>query len=95
MRLTAIVDEREAFADELDMLAGKYVPGKMAEFTKRVQSKDIPNLMKLQILGREFELRVQEKELFIKKLKGSSPDTKKLLHSLSANFRIKTLKREA
>ncbi|GJX64061.1 hypothetical protein Tco_0298404 [Tanacetum coccineum] len=67
--LTAIVDEREAFADELDMLAGKYVPGKMAEFTKQVQNKDIPNLMKLQILGREFEPRAQEKEFFIKKLK--------------------------
>ncbi|GJV21962.1 hypothetical protein Tco_1370982 [Tanacetum coccineum] len=70
MRLTAIVDEREAFADELDMLTGKYVTGKMAEFTKQVQNKDIPNLMKLQILGREFELRAQEKELFIEKLKG-------------------------
>ncbi|GKA61783.1 hypothetical protein Tco_0761302 [Tanacetum coccineum] len=71
MCLTVIVDEREAFADELDMLAGKYVSGKMAEFTKRVQSKDIPNLMKLQILGREFELRAQENELFIEKLKGN------------------------
>nr|GFA74144.1 hypothetical protein [Tanacetum cinerariifolium] len=29
MRLTAIMDEREVFADELDMLAGKYVPNKM------------------------------------------------------------------
>nr|GEV47465.1 uncharacterized mitochondrial protein AtMg00810-like [Tanacetum cinerariifolium] len=43
MRLTAIVDEREVFADELDMLAGKHV---------------------------EFEIRAQEKELFIEKLKG-------------------------
>ncbi|GKA37850.1 hypothetical protein Tco_0724415 [Tanacetum coccineum] len=68
-RLTAVVDEREAFADELDMLAGKYVAGKMAEFTKQVQNKDIPNLMKLQILGREFEPRAQEKEFFIEKLK--------------------------
>nr|GEY40460.1 hypothetical protein [Tanacetum cinerariifolium] len=34
MRLTAIVDERKVFADELDMLAGKYMPKKMAEFTK-------------------------------------------------------------
>ncbi|GJR32972.1 hypothetical protein Tco_1109204 [Tanacetum coccineum] len=67
--LTVVVDEREAFADELDMLARKYVPGKMVEFTKQVQSKDIPNLMKLQILGREFELRAKEKELFIEKLK--------------------------
>ncbi|GJR91987.1 hypothetical protein Tco_0215998 [Tanacetum coccineum] len=69
MRLTAIVDDREVFADELDMLAGKYAPDKMAEFTKQVQNKDVPNLMKLQILGREFELRAQEKELFIEKLK--------------------------
>ncbi|GJU79330.1 retrotransposon protein, putative, ty1-copia subclass [Tanacetum coccineum] len=67
-RLTAVVDEREAFVDELDMLAGKYVPSKMVGFTKQVQNKDIPNLMKLQILGREFELRAQEKELFIEKL---------------------------
>nr|GEZ52555.1 retrovirus-related Pol polyprotein from transposon TNT 1-94 [Tanacetum cinerariifolium] len=57
MRLTAIVDDIEFFADELDMLAGKHVPYKMAEFTKQVQNKDVPNLMKLQILGREFELR--------------------------------------
>ncbi|GKC38752.1 hypothetical protein Tco_1051136 [Tanacetum coccineum] len=71
MRLTAIVDEREVFADELDMLAGKYVPDKMVKFTKQVQNKDVPNLMKLQILGREFELRAQEKELFIEKLKGN------------------------
>ncbi|GJU16750.1 hypothetical protein Tco_1144716 [Tanacetum coccineum] len=69
MHLTAIVDEREAFADELDMLTGNYVPDKMAEFTKQVQNKDIPNLMKLRILGREFELRAQGKELFIEKLK--------------------------
>ncbi|GKE30991.1 hypothetical protein Tco_1450313 [Tanacetum coccineum] len=41
-RLTAVIDEREAFVDELDMLAGK-----------------------------EFELRAQEKELFIEKLKGN------------------------
>nr|GEW96300.1 hypothetical protein [Tanacetum cinerariifolium] len=59
MRLTAIVDEREVFADELDMLVGKYMLDKMAEFTKQVQNKDIPNLMKLQILGREFELKAQ------------------------------------
>nr|GFA69098.1 hypothetical protein [Tanacetum cinerariifolium] len=69
MRLTAIVDEREVFADTLGMLAGKHVPDKMAEFTKQVQNKDIPNLMKLQIFGREFELRTHEKEIFIEKLK--------------------------
>ncbi|GKB43227.1 hypothetical protein Tco_0888169, partial [Tanacetum coccineum] len=68
-RLTIVVDEREAFVDELDMLPEKYVPGNMVGFTKQVQNKDIPNLMKLQILRREFELRVQENELFIEKLK--------------------------
>nr|GEX42630.1 hypothetical protein [Tanacetum cinerariifolium] len=65
-RLTDVVDEREAFANKLDMLAGKYVLGKMVEFSKQIQSKDIPNLMKLQILGREFELRAQEKELLLR-----------------------------
>ncbi|GKA33002.1 hypothetical protein Tco_0719369 [Tanacetum coccineum] len=70
-RVTAIVDEREMFVDELDMLAGKHVPDKMVEFMKQVQGKDIPNLMKLQILKREFELRAQEKGIFIKKLKGN------------------------
>nr|GFD26267.1 hypothetical protein [Tanacetum cinerariifolium] len=33
-------------------------------FIKQVQGKDIPNLMKLQILGREFELRAQVKGIF-------------------------------
>ncbi|GJV28188.1 hypothetical protein Tco_1384636 [Tanacetum coccineum] len=47
------------------------VPGKMAEFMKQVQGKDILNLMKLQILQREFNPRAQEKELFIEKLKGN------------------------
>ncbi|GJY04880.1 hypothetical protein Tco_0370820 [Tanacetum coccineum] len=69
--LTAIIDERENFVDELNVLVGRSVPDKMAEFIKEVQSKDIPNLMKLQILGREFKLRAQEKDLFIEKLKGN------------------------
>nr|GEW43959.1 hypothetical protein [Tanacetum cinerariifolium] len=47
------------------------VPEKMAEFMKEIQGKYIHNLMKLQILGREFELRAQEKNLFIRKLKGN------------------------
>ncbi|GKE94607.1 hypothetical protein Tco_1579462 [Tanacetum coccineum] len=47
------------------------VPGKMAEFMRQVQSQDIPNLMKLQILEKEFELRAQEKGIFIEKLKGN------------------------
>ncbi|GKC28050.1 hypothetical protein Tco_1035344, partial [Tanacetum coccineum] len=70
-RLTAIVDRRDMFVDELDMLAGRHVPDKMADFMKEIQSKDIPNLLQLQILGREFQLRAQEKEIFIKKLKGN------------------------
>nr|GEW18536.1 hypothetical protein [Tanacetum cinerariifolium] len=69
--LTVVIDERENFFDELNVLVGRFVREKMAEFTKDVQSKDIPNLMKLQILGREFELRAQEKDLFIEKLKGN------------------------
>ncbi|GKB65375.1 hypothetical protein Tco_0921561 [Tanacetum coccineum] len=71
VRATAIVDERESFVDELDMLAGRPVPGKMDEFMRQVQGKDIPNLMKLQILGMEFELMAQEKGVFIEKLKGN------------------------
>ncbi|GJV30925.1 hypothetical protein Tco_1391325 [Tanacetum coccineum] len=70
-RVTAIVDQREMFVDELDMLVGRHVPDKMADFMKEIQGKDIPNLMKLQILGREFELRAQEKGIFIEKLKGN------------------------
>ncbi|GJT43410.1 hypothetical protein Tco_0952125 [Tanacetum coccineum] len=70
-RVTAIVDEGENFVDELDILAGRSVSGKMAEFMKQVQGKYIPNLMKLQIFGREFELRAREKGIFIEKLKGN------------------------
>nr|GEV79325.1 putative reverse transcriptase domain-containing protein [Tanacetum cinerariifolium] len=60
---------RENFVAELDMLVSKFMPGKMAEFMKETLNKDVPNLMKLQILGREFESRAREKDLFIKKLK--------------------------
>nr|GEW02735.1 hypothetical protein [Tanacetum cinerariifolium] len=42
---------------------------KMPEFIKETMNKDVSNLMKLQILGSEFELRAREKDLFIKKLK--------------------------
>nr|GEW72143.1 hypothetical protein [Tanacetum cinerariifolium] len=35
-RLTAIVDEKEAFADELNMLAARSMLGKMDEFMKQV-----------------------------------------------------------
>nr|GEW55541.1 hypothetical protein [Tanacetum cinerariifolium] len=66
-----VLFSKEAFIGELELLAYKFVPGKMAEFMKEIQDKDIPNLMKLQILGREFELRVREKDLFIEKLKGN------------------------
>ncbi|GKC20569.1 reverse transcriptase domain-containing protein [Tanacetum coccineum] len=69
--LTDVIDERENFVGELDMLVGRFVPEKMAEFMKETQGKDIPNLIKLQILGREFELRAREKDLFIAKLNGS------------------------
>ncbi|GJR70891.1 hypothetical protein Tco_0016956 [Tanacetum coccineum] len=70
-RLTAGIDERDNFKDELDVLAGRRVPEKMLEFVGVVQGKDILNLMKLQILEREFELRAQEKDIFIEKLKGN------------------------
>ncbi|GJX33438.1 hypothetical protein Tco_0243293 [Tanacetum coccineum] len=36
-RVTAIVDQREMFVDELDMLAGRHVPDKMADFMKEIQ----------------------------------------------------------
>nr|GEV30129.1 hypothetical protein [Tanacetum cinerariifolium] len=71
MRVSAIVDERVNFVNELDMLEPKLVPGKMAEFIKEIQDKDIQNLMKLQIIRSEFELRVREKDIFIEKLKGN------------------------
>ncbi|GJX48082.1 hypothetical protein Tco_0273272 [Tanacetum coccineum] len=70
-RATAIVDERESFVDKLEILVGRSVSGRMPEFMKQVQGKDIPNLMKLQILGRGFELRAREKGIFIEKLKGN------------------------
>nr|GFB70567.1 hypothetical protein [Tanacetum cinerariifolium] len=55
--LTDVIERKESFVAELEMLGGKFVPGKMAEFMKDTLNKDVPNLMKLQILGREFELR--------------------------------------
>nr|GEU98842.1 hypothetical protein [Tanacetum cinerariifolium] len=71
MRNAKVIDERWAFIGKLKMLAYKFVPGKMAEFMKEMHDKDIPKLIKLQILGREFELRAREKDLFIEKLKGN------------------------
>ncbi|GKB38866.1 hypothetical protein Tco_0883808 [Tanacetum coccineum] len=69
--LANVIDGRWTFVGELEMLAYKSMPGKMAEFMKEMQEKYIPNLMKLQILGRKFELRARKKDLFIKKLKGN------------------------
>nr|GFB71822.1 hypothetical protein [Tanacetum cinerariifolium] len=66
--VTAIVDERVLL---MDMLAPKFVLVTMAEFMKQIQSKDIPNMMKLQMVGREFELRAREKNIIVKKLKGN------------------------
>ncbi|GKB94031.1 hypothetical protein Tco_0980168 [Tanacetum coccineum] len=68
--LTAVIEEIEHLIDELDVLVDRFVPEKMAEFLKETLAKDTKKLMKLQILGREFELRAHEKNLFIKKLKG-------------------------
>nr|GEU63126.1 hypothetical protein [Tanacetum cinerariifolium] len=53
--LTDVIKRRENFVAELDMLVPKFVPRKMAEFMKETLNKDVPNLMKLQILGREFD----------------------------------------
>nr|GEU84164.1 hypothetical protein [Tanacetum cinerariifolium] len=69
--LTARIEEREYFIDELDILADRFEPEKMAEFMKETQEKDRNRLMRLQILGREFELRADENKHFIKKLKGN------------------------
>ncbi|GJY79069.1 hypothetical protein Tco_0484870 [Tanacetum coccineum] len=69
--LTARIEERECFIDELDILVDSFVPEKMAEFLKETQEKDRNRLMRLQILGREFELRADEKNQFMEKLKGN------------------------
>ncbi|GJY86887.1 hypothetical protein Tco_0500913 [Tanacetum coccineum] len=69
--LTARIEKREYFIDELDVLADRFVPEKMAEFMKETQEKERNRLMRLQILGREFELRADEKKHFIEKLKGN------------------------
>nr|GEV04251.1 hypothetical protein [Tanacetum cinerariifolium] len=69
--LTTVINGRWPFITELEVLSYKFVPGKMVEFMKEIQDKDVLNLMKLQILGREFQLRDREKDLFIQKLKGN------------------------
>ncbi|GKA11289.1 hypothetical protein Tco_0690722 [Tanacetum coccineum] len=69
--LTARIEEREYFIDELDVLVDMFVHEKMAKFLKENQEKDRNRLRRLQILGREFELRADEKNQFIEKLKGN------------------------
>ncbi|GKD15864.1 hypothetical protein Tco_1205022 [Tanacetum coccineum] len=69
--LTAVMEERDIFFDELNVLVGRFVPEKMAKFMKERQDKDTRNLIKLQILGREIELRAAKKNIFIEKLKGN------------------------
>ncbi|GJU87881.1 hypothetical protein Tco_1295427 [Tanacetum coccineum] len=69
--LTARIEEREYFIDELDVLVDRFVLGKMAEILKETQEKDRNKMMRLQILGREFELRADEKNQFIEKLRGN------------------------
>ncbi|GJX17325.1 putative reverse transcriptase domain-containing protein [Tanacetum coccineum] len=55
--LTIVIEEREHFINELDVLVDRFVLEKTAEFLKETHGKDTKKLMKLQILGREFELR--------------------------------------
>ncbi|GJW12562.1 hypothetical protein Tco_1578389 [Tanacetum coccineum] len=70
--LTARIEEMEYFIDELDSVSDVFVPEKMAKFMKETQEIDRNRLMRLQILGREFELRADEKNRFIEKLKGNA-----------------------
>nr|GEZ46795.1 hypothetical protein [Tanacetum cinerariifolium] len=69
--LTARIKEKEYFIDELDILVDRFVLEKMTEFLKKTQEKDRNRLMRVQILGREFELRADEKNQFIETLKGN------------------------
>ncbi|GKC46004.1 hypothetical protein Tco_1063726 [Tanacetum coccineum] len=62
--LTTIIEEREHFIDELDVLVDRFMPEKTAEFLKETQNKDTEKLMKLQIQRREFKLRAREKKPF-------------------------------
>ncbi|GJX42347.1 hypothetical protein Tco_0257337 [Tanacetum coccineum] len=45
--LTDVIERRENFVAELDMLVPKFMPRKMAEFMKETLNKDVPNLMNL------------------------------------------------
>ncbi|GJX61159.1 hypothetical protein Tco_0294059 [Tanacetum coccineum] len=76
--LTVVIEEMENFVDELGSLADMFVPSKMAEFLKETQDKDTNKLMKLQILGREFELR--RPELFSKDNLRTTPTLTAYLH---------------
>nr|GEX56396.1 hypothetical protein [Tanacetum cinerariifolium] len=69
--LTTVIGGRWPFITGLEVLSYKFVSGKMVEFMKDIQDNDVSNLMKLQILGRNFQLRAREKDLFIHKLKGN------------------------
>nr|GEX00345.1 hypothetical protein [Tanacetum cinerariifolium] len=64
-RLTVIINERSNFVNELNMLSPEFMPVKMVELMKQIQDKDIRNLLKLQTLGREFELRVWTSVVFM------------------------------
>nr|GEX51735.1 hypothetical protein [Tanacetum cinerariifolium] len=57
MFLKQMMDKEEKEAKERALEIDWSVPKKMPEFMRRVQDKDILNLMKLQILRREYELR--------------------------------------
>nr|GEU30097.1 hypothetical protein [Tanacetum cinerariifolium] len=45
--LTIVMEKRDSFVDELDLLVDRFMPEKMVEFTKESQEKDTRNLMKL------------------------------------------------
>ncbi|GJW95981.1 hypothetical protein Tco_0175653 [Tanacetum coccineum] len=70
--LTVMIEERELFIGELETLLDRFIPDIMCEFLKETQAKDTDKLMKLHILGREFEIRALEKNCFIEKLNGTS-----------------------
>ncbi|GJW12003.1 hypothetical protein Tco_0164686 [Tanacetum coccineum] len=69
--INAVIEEIKLFIGDLETLVHRFVPEKMCEFLRETQAKDTDKLMKLQILGREFEIRAHEKNQFIKNLKGT------------------------
>ncbi|GJV79047.1 hypothetical protein Tco_1519416 [Tanacetum coccineum] len=68
--LAVVVREMDHFIEELDVLAGRRVLDKTVEFLKETQAKNGQQILQLQILVREMELRAREKDIFIQKLKG-------------------------